>query len=81
MEYRFIEWNGELYIVVGIGYDTRIDPPDVFHAVPIQNNQSLFKTVIEYPGLVKIPFSEAVEITDKKRIFAIWTLFGSRSNG
>lgn len=78
MDYRFVEWRGELYIVLGIGYDTRIDPPDIFTAVPFTGKDSFFKTVVEAPGLVKIPFSEAVEITDEKRIRAIWILFGSK---
>ncbi len=75
MDYRFVEWRGEIYIVLGIGYDTRIDPPDVFHAVPLEN-RSIISSLLHNPGIVKIPFTEAIEITDKNRIFAIWTLFG-----
>lgn len=75
MDFRLVEWRGEIYIVSGIGYDTRIDPPDVFIGVPFDGS-SIFKSVICAPGIVKIPFSEATEITDKKRIKAIWILFG-----
>lgn len=75
MDFRFVEWRGELYIVLGIGYDSRIDPPDVFTAVPF-NGRSLYMSVLNAPGIVKIPFTEAVEITDEKRLRAIWILFG-----
>ena len=75
MEFRFVEWRGELYIVLGIGYDSRIDPPAVFTAVPF-DGQSLYRSVLNMPGIVKLPFTEAVEITDEKRLRAIWILFG-----
>lgn len=75
MDFRFVEWRGELYIVLGIGYDSRIDPPDVFTAVPFDGH-SLYRSVINMPGIVKIPFTEAIEITDEKRLRAIWILFG-----
>lgn len=77
MDYRFVEWRGEIYIVLGIGYDTQIDPPDVFHCVPLESH-SVIRSLLEFPGIVKIPFTEAIEITDKKRIYAIWVLFGSK---
>lgn len=75
MDFRFVEWRGELYIVLGIGYDSRIDPPDVFTAVPF-DGRSLYRSILNMPGIVKIPFTEAVEITDEKRLRAIWILFG-----
>lgn len=75
MELRFIEWRGEIYIVLGIGYDRSCDPPDVFHCVPLEN-RSIIRTVITAPALIKIPIAEAVEITEEKRLFAIWTLYG-----
>lgn len=75
MEFRFVEWRGELYIVLGIGYDSRIDPPDVFTAVPF-DGRGLYQSVLDAPGIVKIPFTEAIEITDEKRLRAIWILFG-----
>lgn len=75
MEFRFIEWHGDIYIVLGIGYNQQIDPPDVFICVPLEN-QSIYRSVINPPGLIKIPFTEANEITEEKRIIAIWALFG-----
>lgn len=75
MEFRFIEWRNDIYIVLGIGYDSRQDPPDVFICVPLEN-QSIYRSVINPPGLVKIPIAEAMEITEEKRIRAIWALFG-----
>lgn len=79
MDVRFVEWRGELYIVLGIGYDSRIDPPDVFVAVPFDGKQTPLRAVISAPGMVKIPFVEAIEITDEKRIQAILVLFGGRN--
>ena len=75
MDFRFVEWNGEIYIVLGIGYDRRQDPPDVFICVPLEK-ESIYKTAITAPGLIKIPIIQAVEITEKKRLLAIWALFG-----
>lgn len=75
MDFRFVEWNKDIYIVLGIGYDQRLDPPDVFICVPLEN-RSIYKTVITVQGLVKIPIAEATEITEEKRILAIWTLYG-----
>lgn len=76
MDFRFVEWRNELYIVLGIGYDTRIDPPDVFIAVPFTGEESLFRSILNAPSTVKIPFTEAIEITEEKRLRAIWILFG-----
>jgi hypothetical protein len=75
MHFRFIEWNKDIYVVLGIGYDQRMDPPDVFICVPLEN-QSIYRTVLTHPGLIKIPIAEAIEITEEKRIRAIWTLYG-----
>jgi hypothetical protein len=74
MVYRLIEWNGLLYIVVGIGFDHTQDPPDVFYAVPLED--TLFSSVLLNIDFIRIPFSEALEITDQNRIRAIWILYG-----
>ena len=75
MEFRFVEWYNDIYIVLGQGYDQRIDPPDIFICILLEN-QSIYRTIINPPGLIKIPISEAIEITEKKRLLAIWALFG-----
>lgn len=76
MKFRVIEWQGELYIVVGLGYDEYSDPPDVFYAVPLE--YSLIRSLLVSSYTVIIPISEAIEITDQNRIKAIWILYGSQ---
>ena len=74
MTYRLIEWYGDIYVVLGISYSAKYDPPDVFYAVPIQD--TLLRSVILTQVIRIIPFSEATEITDEARIRAIWILYG-----
>lgn len=74
MNYRIIKWNGAFYIVLGIGYNNRFDPPDVFYAVPI--TETLFISIITTLDVIEIPFYQAIEITDKSVIQAIWILYG-----
>lgn len=73
MKIRIIEWLGDLYLVVGFGYDSHCDPPDVLHAVPLED--TLIRSILVYKDFIKIPLSEAIEITDEKRIRAILVLF------
>jgi hypothetical protein len=74
MKYRLIEWRGEVYVVVGIGYDVTRDPPDVYHCYLLEH--SLLRTSLQSKWPTIISFSEAVEITDKKKIQTIWILYG-----
>jgi hypothetical protein len=73
MKHRFIEWRGSIFIVVGLGY-TNCDPPDCYYAVPLTS--SIVKSTLNSLQTIRIPFSEAKEITDRKRINAIWILYG-----
>ena len=73
MNLRFIEWNNSIYIVIGIGYDSKCDPPDVYHAIPLTT--SIVKDVILNENLTIVPVSEAIEITDKNKINAIYILY------
>jgi hypothetical protein len=73
MKYRLLEHEGEIYLVVGFGYDLTYDPPEVFHCVKLKD--SLFKSLM-VPYEIVIPLSEAIEITDKKRMLAILALYG-----
>ena len=74
MKYRVVEWQAEIYIVLGIGTDSQFDPPDCYYAVPLK--YSIFRSIILNKDLVKIPFSEAIEITDENKIRAILILYG-----
>jgi hypothetical protein len=75
MKFKFIECYGNLFIVIGIGYNSKFDPPDVVYCVPLEINiKQALLTNIAY---LEIPLAQVVEITDKKRINAIWILYGS----
>jgi hypothetical protein len=73
MKFRFIQYHDKLYLVRGIGFDTRFDPPEVFHCVELTHNA--YRSLLSLEEII-IPVSEAEEITDKNRMLAIWTLFG-----
>lgn len=73
MKFRFIEYDTRIYLVRGIGYDTRFDPPEVFHCVEVTENA--WRSLLSLTEVI-IPVSRATEITNKNRILAIWTLFG-----
>ena len=74
MKYRLIEWNSQIYIVLGIGYNKVYDPPEVFCVVPL--DKDFIRSTIMTLDLIEIPFYEAVEITDKTKIRTIWILYG-----
>lgn len=74
MKFRFIEFEGDIYLVVGIGYDGTYDPPDIFYAVLLEH--SITRSLLFYRNSRKIPFSEATEIEDKNKIELIRVLFG-----
>ena len=73
IKYRLVEYDEQILLVLGVGYDVNYDPPEVFHCVQLRD--SLFKSLLS-PYEIVIPLSEAIEITDKKRLLAIWTLYG-----
>jgi len=69
----FIEYYKTIYVVVGIGYDANIDPPDVFYCVAL--DKDFYHAVIQH-DVVKIPVGQCLEITDEKRIRTLWILYG-----
>lgn len=73
MKVRFIEYDGEIMVVVGIAYDTKFDPPECYVAVPLKDSivRSLFNL-----HTVTIPFDWAVEVSDKTRIKTLLVLYG-----
>jgi hypothetical protein len=77
MKLRFVEYAGSVYIVVGMGYglfDSIESHVLFFDVVPI-NEYKLIRSAL-YPMSMKVPFSEAIEITDKKRLLALKVLYG-----
>jgi hypothetical protein len=76
MKFRFVEYEQDLYLVVGIGYDQSNKCPDYFVCVILdKNNSNLFKAVI-HPHTINIPFDKAIEITDKKKLLTLLVLYG-----
>ena len=73
MKLRFIEYQGDIMVVVGITYIAAYDPPECYVAVYIQD--TIISSVLLDRG-INVPFSEAVEITDPKRLAALWVLYG-----
>jgi hypothetical protein len=77
MKYRFVEYRGDIYIVIGIGYFNDFDAdssPMFFEVIPLSDH-SLIRSSLR-PYTMNIPFSEAIEITDKNRLLALMVLYG-----
>lgn len=74
MKLRLIKFRDVIYVVLGIGYESKFDPPETYYAVPLK--ESLYKDIILSTLVEKIPISQAIEITDKNKIKAILVLFG-----
>lgn len=71
---KFIEWQESVFIVIGVGHDTKFDPPEVYYCILLE--KSLITDILLAKDTIVIPFSQAIEITDKNRIKAINILFG-----
>lgn len=76
MEFRFIEYRKEIYLVVGFGYDfTHIDDMCFVAVLLDKSTKSLTRACLSL-NTVKIPMSRATEITDKKRLMILMVLYG-----
>jgi len=71
---RLIKFRDVLYIVIGIGYESKFDPPETYYAVPLK--ESIYRDLILANIVEKIPVSQAIEITDKNKVKALLVLFG-----
>jgi len=74
---RFIEFQGDIYLVVGLTYEHRFDPPECYVAVHITKAKSNITRALIENYSVKIPLAYAMEITDKKRLRALMVLYGT----
>lgn len=74
MKIRLVKFQGTIFIVIGIGYESKFDPPETYYAVPLK--ESLYRDLIMTHLVTKIPVSQAIEITDKNKIKALLVLFG-----
>lgn len=76
MKIRFIEYKGDVYVVIGISYDSTNSCPEYFLSVPIDEfHPSITRSLLESSS-IKIPFVEAIEITSKNQILALMVLYG-----
>ena len=74
MKIRLIKFRDVLYVVIGIGYESKFDPPETYYAVPLK--ESIYRDLILANIVEKIPVSQAIEITDKNKVKALLVLFG-----
>ena len=75
MKLTFIEYKGDIFIVVGIGYFSgNPNSPEFFEVVPLVDH-SLIRSSLQR-SVMYVPFSEAIEITDKNRLIALKVLYG-----
>lgn len=73
VKYRLVQYADDIYLVVGQGFDGQYDPPEVFYCVKLK--QSLLASSLS-PYEIIIPYSQAIEITDKNRLSVIFLLYG-----
>jgi hypothetical protein len=71
---RFIKFQDIYFVVVGIGYESKFNPPETYYAIPVR--ESLYRDLVLAHVVVKIPMSQAIEITDKNKVKALLVLFG-----
>lgn len=76
MYLRFIEFLGDIYVVVGFSYERRFDPPECFVAIPLSlcKSTSITRDLIANDSVI-IPISCAEEITDKQRLITLMLLY------
>lgn len=73
MELRFIEYNSQIFVVIGFSYITKYDPPECYVAIPVKG--SIIKSTFQVET-INIPFTKATEITNPKTIKALLVLYG-----
>lgn len=76
MKLRFIEFAGDIYVVVGHTYNQHYDPPECYVAVHLSLcvNTSITRDLLINES-VTIPMAYAEEITDKQRILTLMLLY------
>ena len=73
MKYRFIKYEGKIYLVRGFAYNTMFEPPECYVAVPLE--YKLFNSLISLSE-VHIPFSKANEVNSLEAVKCIILLYG-----
>lgn len=76
MRFRFIEYQNDIYVVVGITYDSKYLDDICFVSVPLdRNNKSLIGSMLSLHTF-NIPLAKAKEITDRNRLISLMVLYG-----
>lgn len=77
MNLRFVEYENEIYIVLGITYDARYSSPECFTIIPLDKyDKSVYKAVLIGKSSITVPTYKVKEITDKNRLIALMLLYG-----
>lgn len=76
MKMRFIEYEGDIYVVIGITYDSTKAYPECFVAVPLKDAEKSPTRAMLSLYTLTIPFIEAKEICDKNRLISLMVLYG-----
>lgn len=76
MDLRFIEFRGDIYVVVGQTHVRHYDPPEAFVAIPLSlcRNRTITRDLIEHDSIT-IPMAYAEEISDKQRVRTLMLLY------
>jgi len=74
MKFRFIEYERDIYIVIGMGYDHSNICPEYFICVPL-TKRGLFKASLQVQT-IKIALDDAIEITSKSKLSILKVLYG-----
>lgn len=76
MKLRFIEYEHDIYVVVGFGYNQYNECPEYFVCVPLDRKHlNLFRAALQLHTL-NIPLDKAMEITSKNKLLALMVLYG-----
>jgi len=81
MKLRIIEYEGQLFVVVGITNlrDKMVNIHEhweVFEAYPLNENQSIIETILSGGPAVFIKIEDAKEVTERDRLESILVLYG-----
>lgn len=76
MKMRFIEYEDDIYVVIGITYDASRAYPECFVAVPLKDAERSATRAMLSLHTLTIPFVEAKEISDKNRLISLMVLYG-----
>lgn len=72
-KYRFVEYEDDIWLIVGIGYNSE-KRADVFEIVPLFQNNNINRASISVDS-VQVEIDEVTEIEDKNTLESIFILY------